>query len=348
MKKKHTVGYVVVFLLLAVLVYLQVRTWKRFDWATFSEQTSHVNWWMVLAAVGLIYLADALRAWRWAIFLRPVKSVNPVDLLAAQFIGFAALALLGRPGELIRPYIIARKTNLSFPSQLAVWIVERLFDTSSVALLLSFVLLFSRSLHTLGAYHVLRESGLLLIVVVIFGIGTALVLRRFSTQIAERLEAGLHPRFPHFATRIKHRLLAFGEGLNTIHDLRSFAAVTAISIGIWLLAVGAYYLVTHAYDAPELRSLDFAHCVLLTSASVAGGVLQLPVVGGGSQLLTISMLLNVLHIRPDSPELATSCGILLWAVTFMAVVPVGLALAHREHLSLRKLEAESHPADEEA
>jgi uncharacterized membrane protein YbhN (UPF0104 family) len=161
------------------------------------------------------------------------------------------------------------------------------------------------------------------------------------------MEAALSPRFPHFANRMRYKLLSFGEGLKTIHDLPSFAALTAISVSIWLLAGAAYYLVTHAYNAPELRSLGFAHSVLLMSASVAGGVLQLPVVGGGSQLLTISMLLNVFGIRPDSPELATSCGILLWAVTFMSVTPLGLALARHEHLSLRKLEDESQAVEEE-
>jgi len=42
------------------------------------------------------------------------------------------------------------------------------------------------------------------------------------------------------------------------------------------------------------------------------------------------------------PEAALSCGILLWLVTFMSCVPVGLAFAHREHLSLRKLTKVSH------
>jgi len=37
---------------------------------------------------------------------------------------------------------------------------------------------------------------------------------------------------------------------------------------------------------------------------------------------------------------------LLWLVTFMAVIPVGLILAHREHLSLRKLEAEAEEEEE--
>jgi len=48
------------------------------------------------------------------------------------------------------------------------------------------------------------------------------------------------------------------------------------------------------------------------------------------------------------PELATSCGIMLWLVTFVAVVPIGLLVAHRERLSLRKLSAESHEAEKTA
>jgi hypothetical protein len=38
---------------------------------------------------------------------------------------------------------------------------------------------------------------------------------------------------------------------------------------------------------------------------------------------------------------------MLWLVTFVAVIPVGLLLAHRERLSLRKLSKESHQKEEE-
>ena len=72
-------------------------------------------------------------------------------------------------------------------------------------------------------------------------------------------------------------------------------------------------------------------------------MLQLPAVGGGSQMATIAALSTVFDVPP---ELAASCGILLWLVTFAAVVPIGLALAHHERLSLRKLSAESHHAEE--
>jgi len=79
-------------------------------------------------------------------------------------------------------------------------------------------------------------------------------------------------------------------------------------------------------------------------SSIAGGVLQLPIIGGGSQLATIAIMKseNVFNVRP---ELATSCGILLWLVTFMSVAPVGLLLARREHVSLTELAAEEERAE---
>jgi len=38
--------------------------------------------------------------------------------------------------------------------------------------------------------------------------------------------------------------------------------------------------------------------------------------------------------------------LILWLVTFAAVIPSGLLLAHKERLSLRKLSEESHRAEE--
>jgi len=78
---------------------------------------------------------------------------------------------------------------------------------------------------------------------------------------------------------------------------------------------------------------------------MVGSLVQLPGVGGGSQFATIEAL-N--HIFGVPPELATSCGIMLWLVTFVAIVPIGLVLAHRERLSFRSLSKESHEAEQSA
>ena len=100
----------------------------------------------------------------------------------------------------------------------------------------------------------------------------------------------------------------------------------------------AYKEVTHSYSAASL-DIPVSQLLILMFASMLGSMLQLPAVGGGAQMATIATLSNVFDAPP---ELAASCGILLWLVTFAAVVPIGLLLAHRERLSLRKLSVESH------
>src|SRR5262249_57578341 len=91
-------------------------------------------------------------------------------------IGFTAVALLGRPGEFIRPFLIGRKEGLGMSSQLAVWVVERLFDIGAFALIMAVnVIAFANQLKELdgfqqhpSAFNIFKMSafGLLVPVVV--------------------------------------------------------------------------------------------------------------------------------------------------------------------------------------
>src|SRR5208337_2314654 len=119
----------------------------------------------------LIYFAYLLRAVRWKIFLRPVKpTVKAAELLSPTLIGFTGIALLGRAGEFIRPYLIARRTNLPFSSQLAVWTVERIFDLGAFTVLMVLAI-FSPGAAALiprhGDYLHFRQGGFLLIALVL-------------------------------------------------------------------------------------------------------------------------------------------------------------------------------------
>jgi len=137
MDKKRILASVVVFLILAILVYLQYRHWRSFDWGTFWSQLHRIKKIHVLHAIALVYAAYVLRALRWKIFLKPVRpKVKTFDLVAPMMIGFTGLALLGRAGEFIRPYLVARRADLSFSSQLGVWAVERVFDVGAFAVLI--------------------------------------------------------------------------------------------------------------------------------------------------------------------------------------------------------------------
>jgi len=331
---------------LAVLAYLQFRTWREFDWPLMFAQVRHAHGLRLLTGVALIYSVYYLRALRWHIFLRPVRNVPTHRLVVPTLIGCTGLALLGRPGELIRPYLIARREGLPFSSQIALWPVERIFDTGAVTACLAGVVFsgalastpfFQRSPRALERLH---GFAWLLVAAVAAGALVALAVRRYGTPLAAALERRLAPLSARFAHHVAYRVQAFGEGLNTIHDLTSFLEITGLSLLVWVAIGLAYVEVTHAY--PALADITLAHVVLLMVSSMAGSILQLPAVGGGSQLAVIKVLEAVFAVKP---ELAVGCGIMLWLVTFMAVAPVGLLLAHREHVSLRKVEEESHVED---
>ncbi len=334
MNKKRILIMLLVLAVLCLLVYLQVRTWKRFDWQTFAQQSAHVNWSYVVLAIALIYVAYVFRAVRWRIFLKPICETKTVRMLGPQYVGFAALALLGRAGEVIRPYIIARKENLTFSSQMAVWTVERIFDMGAFAILLALSFL-SPHLRTVNHYREFRDGAFLLLLLIFGLIAAAVVMRKAGGPIGNVVHRRLHPIAPHIAAKLRDKIAAFSADLEIVRDLRSAIQLTALSIGMWVVVAMAYLSITHAYAEPKLNSLGPAKIVLLMLASMVGSLLQLPAVGGGAQLATIATLQDGFQV---APELAVSCGMLIWAVTFMSVIPAGLLFARREHVSLRAIE----------
>lgn len=347
MDKKRILITVVVFLILAVLFYLQYREWQSFDWGTFWSQTRRLRWIRVARGVAFIYIGYVMRAIRWKIFLKPASPKTSVtDLVSPTFIGFTGLALLGRAGEPIRPYLIARRTTLSFSSQLAVWAVERIFDIGAFTLLMALAVFREGGLYSIPEpswYRDLQRGVLILIGMVALVTVAAIVINRKGEAVARWVEK----EFGHLSANLGHRIAQwvreFGRGLNTIHGPMSFLWLTLVSVGMWYIIALAYKEVTHSYDSAAL-DIPLLQILILMGSSMLGSMLQLPAVGGGSQLATIKTLSSLFDVPP---EMAASCGILLWLVTFAAVVPLGLALAHREGLSLRKLSKESHQAEEE-
>jgi uncharacterized protein (TIRG00374 family) len=359
MKRKHAITTAIVLAILATLVYMQFRTWRSFNWAEFWHQTEGVNFGMVALGVGLIYFAYVLRAVRWTIFLRPTKHTTIARMIPPQIVGFAGLALLGRPGEFVRPYLIARREGLTFSSQFAVWFVERVFDMSSVAVIMgTYLALHGSKFH---AYPWVAKVGIgVLTAASIFATFVFSMWWKYDL-ISSAIEKVIKVILPRFATSICHKIHAFGEGLHTIADFKSFVSIALVSLAMWLSIGQAYLSVVHAYpettvtipahnSTPErtatvrLNHMRMEDVMLMMGASMVGSMVQLPGVGGGSQLAVIKLLSTDLFAGEPynvTPELAVSCGMMLWLVTFMAVIPAGVILARYEHISLKAIAEES-------
>ena len=114
MDKKRYLAYALVAAILAALIYMQFRTWKGFDWATFWDQSRQVSSLHILNSILLIYFSYFLRALRWKIFLRRVRrEISAVALIRPTLIGFTGLALLGPSGR-IDSSLPHRSSNQSY------------------------------------------------------------------------------------------------------------------------------------------------------------------------------------------------------------------------------------------
>jgi glycosyltransferase 2 family protein len=72
-----------------------------------------------------------------------------------------------------------------------------------------------------------------------------------------------------------------------------------------------------------------------------GSIVQIPGVGGGMQVVSVLVLTELFGVRF---ELASSFAVFLWAITFVAIVPLGLLVALKEGLdwhSLRRIGREA-------
>jgi uncharacterized protein (TIRG00374 family) len=344
MNKKQLFTLLLITAILAVLFYFQFREYKHFPWrklftdtaAVFSQRSRLIK---VCTALVIIYAVYFLRALRWKILLSGLKEVSTSSLVPAQFVGFTGLALLGRPGELVRPYLIAKKHDVSLASQLAIWSVERVFDMGAFAVIFTISLLkLAPELHHLAGEQIagVQHKSYSLIGVIVIAIIGIILLQRFRTNFAAMVEKRFRPDGAFY--RIGKKMVTFADGLSTIRDAKEFLRVAVISLLIWVAIGFSYVEVLHAYTNPVLSNVSLRAIPLIMAGSMLGSIFAVPGVGGGPQLGTLAVMNQALGVDISA---ATSCSLVLWLVTFASVIPVGLFLAHRERLSLRKLETEA-------
>ena len=320
-----------VLVLLGLLMSHEMSTWRKFDWQVFYNNAGSVSIWRSVGAVLIMYVGYLLRAIRWSVFLRPVKDVSPVRLVGPTIIGFTGLALLGRPGELVRPFLVARKEDLSVSSQIAVLTLERIFDTTAAGALIAAAILSSSELQVLPYLRQFRRGGALLITLMAVLAMFVFLVASKAEKLGSVLKRSLSPISTGLARSAAEMTNTFGTNLKIIGAANSMIQIGILSISIWLLIALAFLETIHAFSG--LRHISLAATFLLLGFSLLGSLVQLP--GGGTQQLIV--IAALVHVFGVSAELAVSCSILGWLTLFMAPVPVGLALLRHEQLSLRSL-----------
>ena len=338
--KNRWIFWVAVCLLLVGVIVAMFRI--HFDWAIFWTQLRSADPLHLLLGVICIYIGYFLRAVRWSVFLRPQKHVAPTTLIGSQVVGFTAVALFGRLADLVRPYLVAKRVELSVSSQVAVYAVERMFDALAMAIIFCSALLVSPDLSTLPHHDALIRTSWLGLIAAIGGGVFAILTRTHGVQIAAAVGNALRGMSPKLAASVEARILSFRDGMNVLRTFADFAWALALSLIMWALIILAYFEVVHAFAS--LSMLHSSRIMLVMAASMAGSVLQLPIIGWFTQIGLVSAAMKGLG-APLEPSLGAAA--LLLIVTFMSVVPLGIIFARIEHVSLRKITEESEHLEAE-
>jgi glycosyltransferase 2 family protein len=342
-KNQLILGLVLLLALAALLVYGLHR--YPFNWHTFTEQLQLADWRKIGAALGCIYLGYVFRAVRWAQLIRHNKHVPLFSLLGTQVIGFTAVALIGRVADPVRPYLVAKKTGLPLSTQIAVYIVERLFDAGSMALIFSVAILLAPA----GAMphpEIVKKAGYWGLAATVAGALFLVAVRLAGGAVASFLEGGLGMISRRLGHAVGQKVRTFQTGLDTMRSFSDFGVAAGLSVSMWIVIALAYLETTLAFVAsPQLASMTPAKCVLLLAVSGGASIFQLPVLGWFTQIGFVAAAMS--SFFGAAPEASTACAATLLLVTFLGIVPVGLIWAQIGHVSLSKVTVESEQAGED-
>lgn len=339
--------------LVAVAAIVAIVVWGRdkihFDFGVFRAQLAMVDWSRIAIAAACIYAGYLFRAVRWAYLLRHNKQVPLFSLLGTQVIGFTAVALIGRVADPVRPYLVSKKTGLPLSNQIAVYVVERLFDAGTTALMFSSALLLTAWFGAASALphaELVKKAGYWGMAFTLAGALFLAAVRLAGGAVAAFLEGALGVLSKKIGEAVGDKIRGFREGLDTIRSFSDFGVVLLTSLGMWLLIATAYLETARAFVAsPELASMTAAKCILLMVVSGVTSIFQLPILGWFTQIgLVAAAISSFFGVRPEA---ATACGAMLLIVTFLSVIPVGLIWAQVDHVSLRKVTVESEEAEED-
>jgi uncharacterized protein (TIRG00374 family) len=295
----------------------------------------------------LIYACYALRSLRWQVFQRNLGRAKFWEIYPATLAGFASVFLLGRAGEPIRPLLLAKRAKHPVADIFGIWVLERLFDIASMAVIAAIALIvFKGSAHSGEAAETIakaaRTAGALLAVGVGGAIAFLIYLRLHGTALLEARLQGWR-QSSGWRSSLAKIVLGFITGIQTVRSAGDLLWSVIYSALHWLLVLVVYYCVAQSFGGrlAELRPSD---CMLVLAFTLVGSAVQLPAVGGGSQALAIFAFTRVFGVNAET---AVAAAIVLWLVTFAGCAIAGIPLLIREGVSLGQLrEMAAHEKEE--
>jgi len=293
--------------------------------------TTNLAWF----AVGFIINGSALifRTIRWRILLHASNTPPFYPTFFANTMGYMLSTILPiRAGDVARPALLARRTNVRFSEALGTVLTERVLDLLSILSLFVFFCIyrwydFDDPVVHGGAYV---AGGMLV------GLALLIFAFRFFQNAVRRLHAWLGRFLPQRIREPWMRFFdAFAATLRIAERPAGFAGVLITTACIWFCLTSQFWFVLVAAHRP----LPFDSSFFLTTATTVGIAIPTPGGVGGFHKVTQYVLTTFYDFDIDT---SVAVAVLFHIVGTLPVVVVGAVLFLREGLNWRQLSQETH------
>jgi uncharacterized protein (TIRG00374 family) len=285
---------------------------------------------LALAVTALTY---ALRALRWQFLLAPIGKTHFGNAFRTTVIGFAANLLLpARAGEIIRPYLLARRERLPPTAAFATIILERLLDLVTVLLLFSvFVLTVDPASIPADPSRLARVTlgGQIAGAAALVGLAVFFALAGHPERLgrlALRVERVLPGRLARAVARFVE---SFAQGLAVMRQPGRLLVALAWSFPLWLSIAAGIWLTSRAFHITFPLTGSF----LVMTILVVGVAMPTPGAVGGFHA-AYQIAVQTFFAAPD--DAAIGAAIVLHAISFIPVTLLGVVFMAQEGLTLSR------------
>jgi glycosyltransferase 2 family protein len=326
------------FLALCVLA-LAILWWfgRNLDWREVRHSLSNSNPYLLSAATLIICAAYMLRAFRWGALLRPLGPSRLADLFAATTIGFGAVFLLGRAGEVVRPVVLPmRDARVRASASFVTILIERIYDFTAVALMFAINLIWFKPPVALeNDFARVRIVGVGLLALTLLGIVFLAWFRMRSAIVIDgvgRLFSRWHFIPQRLAKLVIGMLEQLSGALRVLVNLGELAETLGWTALVWLGIAGANLLVMRAFGL----HFGLSETIFVLGWSLVGSLVPTP--GGAAGAFHAATAAGLIFLRVEK-ETAAAISIVMHLVDFGPAVLFGFFYLIRGDLSLSRLRA---------
>lgn len=292
-------------------------TFSGINWKVFLSQLKQINLFWYASGCIMAIIAIFLRAVRWKLLLKPMRSFKVIPLFKGTIVGFFGNYVLPiRMGEILRAYITGKFTNYSGTKLFPTIIAERFIDMIAFfvfILIASIFVPFGDQLKFLKSIIPIFIGALFLVSIIYY---------KYKEKIQEHFDS---------KDNIFHNFLSkLNVGFSSLFEVKRPLIIFILSLLIWLFYGSLFYFGLMAFSIES--AINIALFLLVTTTFA----ISIPAAPGniGTYHSAVIITLSMFGIEKS---VSSPISVMLHLIGLVPVLTLGLIFYLESHTKFKEI-----------